>query len=134
MKWKHSADRKLQSLTVQGKKLTKKTMQPIRISKHARRMKKWKYYQYRRLSWLHFEDEARVQERQQGKAQQSYAWRDIWGRTTVFHERQYGRFIEIKNNFRRKELKGTNQGSSFHGDSLVNRDNVRAPIEFGRKR
>ena len=45
----------------------------------------------------------------------------------------YGRVIEIKNNFSRKKLHRTNEGSNFLGGSFSNRDNVRAPIQFGRE-
>ena len=50
---------------------------------------------------------------------------------TVFHESPYSRFIEIKSNLRKKKLNRTNQGSNFLVDSFSNRDNVRAPIQFG---
>ena len=45
----------------------------------------------------------------------------------------YGRVIEIKSNFSRKKLHRTNEGSNFLGGSFSNRDNVRAPIQFGRE-
>ena len=53
---------------------------------------------------------------------------------TVFHARLYGRFIEIQSNPRRRKLHRTNQGSNFLGGSFSNRDNVRAPNQFRRKR
>ena len=52
---------------------------------------------------------------------------------TVFHAWLYGRFIEIQSNCRRKELYRLNQGSNFLGGIFSNRDNVRAPIQFGRE-
>ena len=45
-----------------------------------------------------------------------------------------GRFIEIKSNLRRNKFYKTNQGYNFLGGSFSNRDNVRAPIRFGRER
>ena len=45
----------------------------------------------------------------------------------------YGRFTEIKSNFRRKKLHRTNQGSNFLGGSFSNRDNVTTPIQFRRE-
>ena len=102
---------------------------------------------YRRdLSWLHFNNEPRFQERQQVKHQQScififVAYQQFQeatrstspDMTTVFHAWWYGRFIEIQSNFRRKKLHRMNQDSIFflHSTfycSFSNRDNVRAPI------
>ena len=40
--------------------------------------------------------------------------------TTVFHERSFGRFTEIKSSLRRKELYRKNQGSNFLEGSLSN--------------
>ena len=54
--------------------------------------------------------------------------------TTVFHARTNVTFLEIQSNPRRKKLYGTNQGSNFLGSSFNNRDNVRASIQFRRKR
>ena len=89
------------------------------------------------LSWLHFHNEPRVQERQQGKDQQScisifVTYPTISSSPTVFHAWLYGRFIEIRSNIRRKKLHRTNQGSNFLGGSFSNRDNIRAPIQFRR--
>ena len=53
--------------------------------------------------------------------------------TTVFHARSYDRFIEIKNNFRRKELHRTEQSSDFLGGSFNNKDIARAPIQLRRE-
>ena len=39
--------------------------------------------------------------------------------TTIFHVSSYGRFIEIKNNLTRKELRKSNEGSNFLGGSLL---------------
>ena len=39
--------------------------------------------------------------------------------TTVFHARNYRKFIEIKSSIRRKKLHRTNQGSSFLGGSFT---------------
>ena len=44
-----------------------------------------------------------------------------------FCTRLYGRFIEIKSNFRRKKFHRTNQGSNFLGSSFSNGNNVRDP-------
>ena len=54
--------------------------------------------------------------------------------TTVFHAWLYGRFIEIQNNLTREKLHKTNQGSNFLGGSFSNRDDIRASIQFRRKR
>ena len=54
--------------------------------------------------------------------------------TTVSHTRSYGRFIEIESNLRRKKLHRINQDSKFLGGSFSNSNNVRAPIQFRRKR
>ena len=98
------------------------------------------------LSWLHFDDEPRVQERQQIKDQQScmfvfvaFPQFQVANRSTspdmatVFHAWPCGRFIEIQRNLRRKNLHRTNQSSNFLGGSFSNRDYVRAPIQFGRE-
>ena len=53
--------------------------------------------------------------------------------TTKFHEKPYGRFIEIQSNLWRKKLHRTNQGSNFLGGSFSNRDNIRASIQFRRE-
>ena len=65
------------------------------------------------LSWLHFDDELRIQQRQQVKDQ------------------PYGRFVEIQNNLRRKKLHRTNQGCNFTGGSFSKRGNVR--VQFNLK-
>ena len=83
------------------------------------------------FSWLHFEDEPRVQVKQQKKCQQScislfvaYPTMPVANRstspdiTTVF----YG-----EGNNRR------NKGSNFLGSSFSNKDNKRAAIQFGRE-
>ena len=54
--------------------------------------------------------------------------------TAVFHERLYGRYIEIQNNLRRKKLQRMIQGSNFFEDRFSKRDNTRTPIQFGRER
>ena len=51
----------------------------------------------------------------------------------VFHAWQYGRFIEIQSNLRRKKLHKMNQDSNFPGGSFSNRENVRASIQFRRE-
>ena len=53
--------------------------------------------------------------------------------TTVFHTWVYGRFIEIQSNLRRKKFHRTNQGFNFLGGSFTNKENLRAPIQFGKK-
>ena len=52
----------------------------------------------------------------------------------VFHRWPYGRFKEIKSNFRRKKLYRVNQGSNILGGSFTKRDNVIGPVKFGRER
>ena len=97
------------------------------------------------LSWLHFDDEPRIQ-RQQVKDQQScisvfVAFPTIPSsnlehqprNTTVFHTWPYGRFTEIQSNLRRKNLRRMNQGSDFPVGSFSNRDNVRAQIQSEEK-
>ena len=99
------------------------------------------------LSWLHFNDESRVQERQQVKDQLSYksvavgylkfqvAYRSTsLDMTTVFHASPYGRFIEVQSNPWRKKRHRINQGSNFLGSSFSNTDNVRAATQFRRER
>ena len=131
----------------------RKTIQSIRITTiPTSRIRKWnRFSQFRwtsakgipiDLCWLHFDEESRLQERQQLKGQQScisvfVAYpstpsinRDM---TTVFHTWLYGKFMEIENNLRRKKLHRTNQGSNFLGGSFSNRDNVRALIQFRRE-
>ena len=44
---------------------------------------------------------------------------------TVFHARSYSRPEKIKNNFRRKKLRATNQGLNFLGDSVNNNKTTR---------
>ena len=46
----------------------------------------------------------------------------------VFHSRQYCRFIEIKNNLKRKKYHRTNQDSNFITDNFINIDCERATI------
>ena len=98
------------------------------------------------LSWLHFDNEPRVQKTGSKKRTNSPAYPFLWliqqfqvatrstspDMTTVFHAWSYGRFIEIQSNLRRKKLHRTNQGSNFLEGSFSNRANVRAPIQFGR--
>ena len=95
------------------------------------------------LSWLDFNDEPRVQEKQQVKDQQSCIFIFVAyptmvatrstspDMTTVFHPWLYDRFMKIQSNLGRKKLNRTNQGSNFLGGSFSNRDTVRAPIQFG---
>ena len=54
--------------------------------------------------------------------------------TKVFHARLYGRFIEIKSNFKRTKLHKVNEDSNLSRGSLSNRDNIRVPIQFKGKR
>ena len=99
------------------------------------------------LSWLHFGDEPKVQERHQLKDQQSctcafvaYPTISIATRSTspymtiVFYAWLYRKFIEIQSSLRRKKLHKTNQSSTCLGGSFSNRNNVRAPIQFKRER
>ena len=98
------------------------------------------------LSWLHFGNEQRVQESQQGKDQQSCISVFVAHLTipSCNYEHQpihdsriacivYGRYIDIQSNIRRKELPRTNQGSNLLEGSFSNRDNVKAPIQFRRE-
>ena len=64
------------------------------------------------LSWLHLDDEPRVQERQEVKVAAIGAIQK--------YSMQYGRFIDIQGN----------QGSNFLRGSFSNVDNVRVPIQF----
>ena len=52
----------------------------------------------------------------------------------VFHDRPYGRFIEIQNKLRRKKPSRTNQGSNFFEGSFSFWDFVGTPIQFRRER
>ena len=54
--------------------------------------------------------------------------------TTVFHVRPYGRFVEIQSNLTRKKTHAMNQGFNFLEGMFNNKDNLRAPIQFRRKR
>ena len=94
------------------------------------------------LSWLHLDNEPRVQERQHVKDQQSsISFLELIQQfhvvtrstsldmTTVSHTWPYSRFTETQSNLRKKKLHSRNQGSNFLGDSFNNRDNVRAPIQ-----
>ena len=92
------------------------------------------------LSWLHFDNEPRVQERQPVKDQQlhvsvfvAYLFQAATRNTnpdvtTVVHEELYGTFTEIQSNLYR-----TNQGSNFLRVSFSNRDTVRAPIQYRKE-
>ena len=98
------------------------------------------------LAWLHFNDEPRVQERQQVKDQQPCISIFV-GYPTIpssNQEHQPGndnsiRCMAVWQIYRdteqpqEKELHRTNQGSNFLGGSFSNRVNVRAPIQLGRK-
>ena len=94
------------------------------------------------LRWLHFNDQPKVQERQQVKDQESclsvfVAYLTIPSSNQKhqprFHTWAYVRFIEIQSNPRRKKPYITNQGSNFLGGSFNNKDNVRGPIQFRRE-
>ena len=118
----------------------RKIMQYIKITSRPPYLSPYLYQSntYRKdLSWLHFNDESRSQERQQEKEQQSclsdfVAYLTIPSsnqkhksrHATVFHAWPYGRFLEIHSNLRRKKLHRTNQGSNFLGGTLSNRNNV----------
>ena len=85
------------------------------------------------LSWLHFGNEPRVQERQQMEDQRTCISVFVACPTNpVFHAWPYGRFIEIKNNLRKKKHI-INQGSNLLGWSYSNIDNVIVPIQFRRE-
>ena len=87
-------------------------------------------------SWLNFDDEPRVQKRQQLKDKRSYIPVSVAyilypsnirstssDMSRVFHAKPYGRFIEIKSNLKRKKLHGMDQGLNFLGGSFSNRIN-----------
>ena len=70
--------------------------------------------------WLCFDNETRIQEKQQMKGQQSRIpvsvayptyqssnWEHWPWHGNIFHRRPCGRFIEIKSNFGRKKLQAT---------------------------
>ena len=90
------------------------------------------------LGWQHFDDEPRVQERQQGKNQQSHisafvAFLTIPSRNYK-HQPRYGtRFIEIQSNLRRKKLYRMNQEFNFLGGTFGNTENIKVPIQFKRE-
>ena len=54
--------------------------------------------------------------------------------TPIICARSSGIYIEIRSDLRRKKLHRTNQGSNFLRSKLGNRDSVRAPIQFKRKK
>ena len=121
--------------------LKNKEVEPV----EAAQMKSYQSNAYKKsLSWLHFDDEPRIKDRQQVKDQQScififevyltflIAARSTSNSTIVFHIRPYDRFIEIQSNLKRKKLQRTNQGSNFLGCSFSK--NVRAPIQFRREK
>ena len=107
-------------------------------------MKTYQSYTYRKeLSWLSFVNEPSVQEGQQVKSEQSYKHLFVAYPTytrstspdmaTAFHERPYGRLIEIKSNLKRKKLHRINQGPNFLGGGFSN-GFCRAPTQFRRGR
>ena len=53
---------------------------------------------------------------------------------TVFFERSYDRFIEIKTKLRKHKLHRMNQDSHFLGGSFGNTYNVRTPIQEKKER
>ena len=87
------------------------------------------------LSWLHLNDEPRVQEKQQVKGQQSYISVFVVFLTIPSNNYEHQprhdnsilykaavRYTEIQSNFRRKKLHRMNQDSNFLGDNFSNRD------------
>ena len=94
---------------------------------------------YRRdLSWLHIDDEPRVQERQHVKDPQSFisvfvAYLTIPSnnkehqpdKATVFSAWSYHKFTEMQSNLGRKKLDRANQGPNFLGGSFSIGDNLR---------
>ena len=107
------------------------------------------YTTYKRtLSWLHSDDEPRVQERQHMKDQLSYMSVFIayltYSTFSFFiqhlprHDKSSS-CMAVWQIYRyratlRKKLHRTNQGSNFVGGNFSNRDYVRAPILFRRER
>ena len=84
------------------------------------------YQSYRKdLSWLHFYDDLRVDERQQVLDLAHLVARNSTpDMTTVFHAKLYGRFIEIESKFKKKRLLGTNPVFQFLRDFLNNENKV----------
>ena len=68
-------------------------------------------------SWLHFNDEPRIQKRKQ---------------VTKAHMTK-GSFIEIQSNLRKNKIHRTNHSSNFLRGSFMNRDNVQAPTQLEEK-
>ena len=77
------------------------------------------------LSWSHFDNELRLQQKHQVKDQQSCKFV-----TKVFHTWVYGRFIETQSNLRKKKLHRMKWSSIFLGGSFSKRDNARNPIQY----
>ena len=128
-------------------------MQSIRITSRplSRIRKRNQFNQFRWInsdtykkdfSWLHLDNETRVQESQQVKDQQSCISVSVFYPTIPSSNQEHqpnhnncsihGRFIEIQSNLMRKKLHRTNQGSNFLGGIFGNIDNVRAQIQFRR--
>ena len=130
----------------------RKIMQAVTImSRPLSRIRKWNQlsqfqmniYQnntYRKgLSWLHFNYEARVQERQQVENQRSYisvfvVYLTIPSSCQKHQPRHYSSIPEKPSNLRREKLHRTNQGSNFLWSSFSNRENLRTSIQFRRER
>ena len=99
------------------------------------------------LSWLRFDNERKGQERQQVKDQQSciiifVAYLTVPSSNEghqlrhdkVCHAWSNGRFIEIQNNFRRKKLHRTNQGSNFRGGSFLSIEIMQEPQSISEEK
>ena len=95
------------------------------------------------LSWRHFQNKPRIQERQQMKDQQSCILVFVAYPTIPSSNQEQNpthdycitciAVWQIYSKLRRKKLYRTNKGSNFFGDSSKNRSNVSAPIQFRRE-
>ena len=54
--------------------------------------------------------------------------------TAVFRASPSARSIEIENRLKRKNPRRMNQGSNLFWDIFNKRDNIKAPIQFSRKK
>ena len=98
------------------------------------------------LSWVHFHDESRAQERQQVKEQQPYIYIFVVylrvPSSSKEHQLKHDNSIPCKDvwwiyrdtEHSQKETSWNKFVSNFLGGNFSNRDNVRAPIQFRKER
>ena len=99
------------------------------------------------LSWLHFDDETRVHNGRQLKDQNFYISVSVVYLTFTSSSKEHPPRLDnsipwtfvwyllgTKDYPRRKKLHRNSQGTNFLRDGISNRVNVRAPIQFRRKR